>query len=114
MVKLNISSMLPFIIDDDEHDILTLLKLPTTHSPEGPAGVSTTEYLTNNDTRQWNEEFKTAKEENSSVLFKLMTFKIIKKSEVPHGANILGGRCGKTREENGKVALPLVRKRKKG
>lgn len=70
VVKLNTLRLLPSIIDNDERDIMTLLKSLTTFSTGGPPGVLITEYITSTDFRQCSEEFKRAKEEKIKSLFK--------------------------------------------
>lgn len=52
VVKQNISRVLPSIRDDDEREIMSLLKSLAKFSPGGPPGVILTEYINGNDPQQ--------------------------------------------------------------
>lgn len=92
VVKLNISRVLPSIVDDDERDIMKLLKSLITFSTGDPPAIMATGYILDADPRQWSAGLTRAKADEVNILFKRKEFKIVHRYEVPHDAKIVRGR----------------------
>lgn len=58
VVKPNITRVLPAIVDDNEQEILSLLKSLSTISTGGPLAVIAAKYITENDPIQWSKGFQ--------------------------------------------------------